>query len=290
MAPSKKNTATEEEVTMTDLFKLIKGQSEQLANITSKITKIETDMQKVEQIESEVKSIKTLVTSLKDENLQLQAALKLKDEQLSEMQQEVNSCSVKLNNLEQHHRGWGARVLNVPTTAEEEADPSAMIHKVYNLVLRPVLEGAVRSGKLQSIPAAEQVLEVAHVLPGKPGQPKPIIMRFFNRNTRNLIFSLKKEFAEREVDRRTGGGSDGGGGGGRGGAAGQATDRRVGRYKYPLYDDLTKANLSKMRAIAQDDRVLAAWTVNGQIRFRLKNSDAVRRVNSILDPLEEILK
>ena len=64
----------------------------------------------------------------------------------------------------------------------------------------------------------------------------------------------------------------------------------MGRYKYPLYDDLTKANLSKMRAIAQDDRVLAAWTVNGQIRFRLKNSDAVRRVNSILDPLEEILK
>jgi len=63
----------------------------------------------------------------------------------------------------------------------------------------------------------------------------------------------------------------------------------VGRYKYPLYDDLTKPNINKMRAIAQDDRVLACWTVNGQIRYRLKNDDKVRKLVSILDPLDEIL-
>ena len=45
-----------------------------------------------------------------------------------------------------------------------------------------------------------------------------------------------------------------------------------------------------MRAIAQDDRVQACWTVNGQIRFKLKDSDTVKRVHSILDPLDKILK
>ena len=64
----------------------------------------------------------------------------------------------------------------------------------------------------------------------------------------------------------------------------------MGRYRYPLYDDLTKANLSKMRAISQDDRVLACWTVNGQIRFKLKSSNVVKKVTSIFDPLDVILK
>jgi len=243
-----------------------------------------------------VSNIKTLVVSLKEENKELRTALKEKDEHLGEMQEEVNSLSERLNNLEQHHRGWGAHVLNIPTTEAEEADPVAMINKVYNLALLPVLEGAARAGKIKSIPTAEQVLEVAHVLPGKPGAPKPIIMRFYNRNTRNIIFACKKNLALREEARGTGpaGGGGGIGSSGRGGSDGQVngdgSGRRVGRYKYPLYDDLSKPNLAKMRAITQDDRVQACWTVNGQIQFKLKDSDTVERVHSILDPLDKILK
>ena len=285
MAPRK--GLTEEEPTIADLFKLMKGPSDQLTSITSKITRMEADLKKMETIESEMQNIKTLVVSLRDENKELKSALKQKDEQLCEMQAAMNSLEIKMNNVEQHHRGWGARVLNIPTTEEEEADPSAMIHKVFDLALKPVLEGAVRLGKLRTVPEPEQVLEVAHVLPGKPGQPKPIIMRFFNRNTRNLIFSLKKDFAVREQDGRPRNGGGGGASGGR--VDGEQSGQRVGRYKYPLYDDLTKPNINKMRAIAQDDRVLACWTVNGQIRYRLKNDDKVRKLVSILDPLDEIL-
>lgn len=252
---------------------------------------METDLKKVEVIESELQNIKTLVVSLRDENKELRSALKQKDEELSDLQRTLNDMEIKHNNLEQHHRGWGARVLNIPTTPEEEADPSAMINKVFNLALLPMLRGAVSLGKLKSIPPPEQILEVAHVLPGKPGLPKPIIMRFFSRNIRNMIFSLKRDFAEREQDRRRGGGGAGGGlEEGDGAAAGeQGKGRRTGKFKYPLYDDLTKANLAKMRAISQDDRVLACWTVNGQIKYRLKSSDQVRRVVSILDPLDKIL-
>ena len=45
-----------------------------------------------------------------------------------------------------------------------------------------------------------------------------------------------------------------------------------------------------MRAISQDDRVLACWSVNGQLRFKLKESNVIKKVQSILDPLDVILR
>jgi hypothetical protein len=289
--PPKKQVC-EEEASLADLCRLLKGQADQLSKQAEQLANISTQVQKVDVIESDIKNIRTLVVSLKEENKELRAMIKQKDSQLDDMQKNINGLETRLNNLEQHHRGWSARVLNIHTTPADEADPPAMIQKVFNLALLPILEGAVRMGKLTSIPSAEQILEVAHVLPGKPGLPKPIIMRFFSRNMRNLIFQLKKDFAEREPDRRAGGGEVSARsrvGAGPEEGSGDGNGRR-GRYRYPLYDDLTKANLAKMRAIAQDERVHACWSVNGQIRFKLKNSEAVKRVTSVLEPLDELLK
>jgi hypothetical protein len=112
-------------------------------------------------------------------------------------------------------------------------------------------------------------------------------MRFYNRNLRNLIFQLKKDFATRETAE---GPASRRGGGGRGAGVEGVGSERAGRFMYPLYDDLTKSNLSKMRAISQDERVQSCWSVGGQIRFKLKDSDSVRKVASILDPLDKILK
>ena len=105
--------------------------------------------------------------------------------------------------------------------------------------------------------------------------PRPIIMRFFNRNIRSLCFQFKRDHATRELAVRAGGGEE---------------ETRKGRFAYPLYDDLTKLTLHKMRAISQDERVSACWTVNGRIHFKLQDSDAVRKVGSIQDPLDVILR
>jgi hypothetical protein len=227
------------------------------------------------------------VEALTEENKQLREAIKLKDKQLDDMQAAVSGLELRLNSLEQHHRGWSARVLNISLTEAEEQNPEAVIEQVYQKALLPILEGAARKGKLRDIPAADQVLEVAHVLPGKAGQPKPIIMRFYNRNLRNLIFLHKRDFAPRDPAEGAARRSSQWGAGGRGGADGGS--ERPGRYTYPLYDDLTKLNLNKMRAIQQDERVQACWSVNGQLRFKLRDSDQVRKVISVFDPLDKIL-
>jgi len=278
MAPSKKATAaaSDDEFSLSDIARLLKSQTEQLASQAEQLAIITNQMTKVEKIETEVKDLRTLIVSLRDENKALNQQVREKDKVIEDMSKSVAGLEEKLNNVEQHHRSWGARVLNVPVSDAEAASPTAMINKVYDLVLRPILQGAVQSGRLDVVPPAGQVLEVAHVLPGKPGQPRPIIMRFFSRNIRSLCFQFKRDFAPRENEPGVGGGSVG--------------SERRGRFSYPLYDDLTKPTLNKMRSIAQDERVHACWTVNGKIHFKLKESDQVRKVVSIQDPLDTILK
>jgi len=282
MPPSKASKAAAasdlDEPSLSDIARLIKAQGDQLAAQGNQLAAISTQMAKVDKIEAEVKDLRTLIVALRDENKVLQSQVKEKDKVIEDMSKSVSNLEEKLNNVEQHHRSWGARVLNVRVSDEEAADPLAMIEKVFDLALRPILEGAVRSGRLSAVPPALQVLEVAHVLPGKPGLPRPIIMRFFNRNIRSLCFQFKKEHAPREPEQRGAGGSS------------QEDPSRRGRFMYPLYDDLTKPTLMKMRAISQDDRVQACWTVNGWIHYRLKDSESVRKVVSIQDPLDVILK
>jgi len=276
MSRVKKTAVAEDDPSLNDIVHLLKAQAEQLKAQAEQLTVINIQLTKVDKIEAEVKDLKTLIVSLRDENKELKGQLKEKDKVIDDMSKSVAGLEEKLNSVEQHHRSWGARVLNVQVSDAEAADPAAMIVKVYNTALRPMLEAAVRAGKLSEVPPASQVLEVAHVLPGKPGHPRPIIMRFFSRNIRSLCFQFKRDFAPREQS-----------GGQR---AGEGQESARGRFAYPLYDDLTKPTLNKMRAIAQDDRVQACWTVNGKIHYKLKDSENVRKVVSIQDPLDTILK
>jgi len=273
------------------LHEMMKTMSKQLSSMNKKLESIET-------IESEVRGLKVLLNDLKQENKELKAEARATERKLQEMNEKNNLLENRLNNLEQHHRGWSARVLNIPLSKDEETNNTKVRDKVYNLLLLPILRGAMEKKLIQSIPTAEQLLEVAHILPG-PAGPKPIIMRFYNRNVRDMCFQLKKHYAPRAE--RGGAGGGGGSAGGRGGAAGGAGGgagaedaggfEGRGRYLYPLYEDLTKVAFQKMRGIAKDSRVKACWSVKGQIKFILNSKpQEVKRVESLLDSLDSILK
>ena len=104
---------------------------------------------------------------------------------------------------------------------------------------------------------------------------KPIIARFFTRNIRSLIFRCKKEFAPKEQ------------------AAGNSAPASAGRHqrpKYSIYDDLTKINFNKMRAISADKRVKACWSAKGQLKFKCHEEDFIRKVPCAFTPLEDLFK
>jgi hypothetical protein len=157
--------------------------------------------------------------------------------------------------------------------------------KVYDLAFLPILQGALESGEITSIPSAEELLEVAHVLPSKPGSMKPVIARFFSRHLRTLCLRRKKEFASRSArspptasaaTRSSSGGATGG-------------SEEGGRYSFPFYEDLTKAAFTKMRALNSDPRVHSCWSINGQLRIKLANSNSVKRVYSVFDSVDKII-
>jgi len=282
---------------------------EMMKSIQSQLTDINTKVSKIDSIESDVRSMKVILTDLKNENKQLKAEVRDCEQKIVELNERNNILETRLHSLEQHHRGWSARVLNIPLKPEDETNNFRVRDIVYHTALLPILEGAVQKKLLPEVPTADQLLEMAHVLPGKAGQPKPVILRFFNRNVRDVIFSMKKHYAPREKQSGTGasGGGGGGGGGGDGGASGggggagssgasggvqtgRSWEER-GKFLYPIYEDLTRATFMKMRAISQDSRVKACWTVKGQIRFTLlRDVNEVKKVSSLLDPLDKILK
>lgn len=199
--------------------------------------------------------------------------------QLEDKDLEVNRLSRQLNDLEQHGRKWCIRVMNLSIPDAESSDPFMVMRHVYDKVLEPLLVGAVEKGILRSPPPLEQVLETAHLLPAKPGTTPSIICRFFSRNIRALMFRLKKDFATKAPVQPSSTRSQ----------SSSTNSSRAGKFLYPFYEDLTRHNFRKMRAIAQHERVESCWSVNGILRFKLKNDSAIRRVKDIYDPVDKII-
>ena len=58
---------------------------------------------------------------------------------------------------------------------------------------------------------------------------------------------------------------------------------------FPFFEDLTKATFQKLTSIKQQTNVISAWTVNGSIRFKIKDNNTIFRVNSLQETFEEII-
>jgi hypothetical protein len=223
-------------LTKKDLEDLVKGYKVDLANINIKLD------------------------ALLSENADLKKLIAARDE-------EIEGLKLHVNDLEQHNRSWSVRILGLPLTPTEEKSSLLVRDKVYSSVIRPILEGAVKEGDLQHVPPkANDVIEMAHPLRAKDGAIKPIIVHFFARETRALVFRHKKAYAPKLTDGPS-----------------------KGRYCYSVFEDLTAITFAKMRALAADDRVAASWTAHGQIRYRLVDDPTIRRVANVLAPLDKIL-
>lgn len=215
-----------------------------------------------------------LLKTAKEENNKLKKGQEEMQKTLDERDSEILDLRERLNNQEQYIRGWSIRVLNMQLPDDIMSDPRMVIQHVYRRLLLPIFQAAVASGQLNSVPEPEAVLETAHVLPAKPNTTPAIICRFYTRNLRALVFRLKKDHAPRLAPEPTGQ---------------RERQRGAGKFQYPFFEDLTRTNFSKLRAISQHESVQACWSINGSLRYRLKDDDTVRRVKSVFASVEEII-
>jgi len=234
----------------------------QLAELTRLVNKYSSRFDKLEGLLKEVK----------EENSELKKSQKKLEETVEQRDAEILNLRERLNDQEQYVRGWSIRVLGMQLPASDSSDPHRVMQHVYNKLLLPIFKAAQATGQLRSIPDVESVLETAHVLPAKPDTIPAIICRFYTRNIRALVFRLRRDHAPREEPEQ----------GGRG-------HQRPGRYLFPFYEDLTRLNFAKLRAISQHEKVQSCWSVSGSLRFKLKDDDTVRRVKSVFATVEDII-
>ena len=275
MAPSKKQT-TEPGADPTSIKASIQTILQDLADIKSRLTKVDTLEEKLNKLQQTLEATSTENAALKEENAKLK--------------KDINDNSILIKTLqasneavERHQRSWSVRIQNVPLTIAEERDMGLTMQKVHKLVFEPILQGAVSCGVVRQVPDFDQLLESAHVLPGKTGSSKPIIARFRTRFWKNLCFRFRKDHATR-INKSPAGQKDGRPG------RGEETNTTTSRYCFPFCDDLTKPAFSKLLEIQADPAVQSCWSINGSLRFKLKNSPSVRKVHSVFDTINDILK
>ena len=197
---------------------------------------------------------------------------------VAEQANELAELRNSLNEREQYARSWSMRILNIPVHKDNESDTRHVMQAVYDHLIQPILEGVRANGDIGNVPDCDALLETAHILPGKGDGPKPVIARFYSRYWRNLVFRNRKDFAPREPSSAT-----------------TATTNtrngqpRTARMRFPFFEDLTKATFTKLSAIKQQEGVLSAWTVNGSIRFKLKDNNFIYRVTKLQESFEDII-
>jgi hypothetical protein len=217
--------------------------------------------QKLNTLMEEFRSIAETLKKTKKENESLKETVLQQADEIAELRNAIND-------RELHARSWSLRVNNIPIREGQETNNKVVMNAVYQELVAPILAGAVEAGEITSVPPCENLIEVAHILPGK-GAKKPIIVRFFSRYWRSLLFRFRKTHAPRE--------------------AAPAADR-AGRMRFPFYEDLTRATFKQLKTIQADDSVTAAWTVSGNIRFKVENDDTVYRVNNIYDTVADLVE
>jgi hypothetical protein len=231
--------------------------------IMAQLAAMNRRLDKVDLLSEQLGNIEESMRQLSAENADIKTSL-------ASSQATIHSIQGNHIRMDQYNRSWSVRIMDLPLSPADEENPFRLAETVYVKVFLPILQGALSKDLIPRIPNYEQLLERAHVLPAsKPGATKPIICRFLNTDYRAVCFRLKKEFATR--------------------APGESSDKRP-RYAHPFYEDLSAATFKKMKEIQADPRVESCWSINGQLRFRLTSSDAVKRVNHILDPLDSIIK
>jgi hypothetical protein len=214
----------------------------------------------LDSITKKLSNMESMLTAMQAENKALKETIKQQDNAIVELKERVNS-------LEQHGRSFSVRVNNLPLEGIDERDPPAVIKRVYDSVFLPILQGAAAKQAISSVPTCYEMIEMAHPLPGRNDKPKPIIVRFFNRNLKAVLFKHRKEFAAKEEQ------------------SGQRP-----KYRFPFHDDLTRDTFNKLKLLQNDPRVHSCWSVGGSLRYRLVDCNIVRRVSSIYKSNDDILK
>jgi len=241
-----------------------KEMEELFLSLSNKMDAMQAQLTKLDSLPALETAVHQLVKEnsvLREEVATISAELKKKDETIKQLSDQLNRC-------DQDSRCKSLRIVGLPLNANSTSDE--VIEAVYTNVLQPVIQAAVSKGEIRdsAIPDKLLLLDSAYVIPSKKGTSPSAIVKISSQFVRNLVFRHKKEALPKDHHPET----------------------RKERCKYAIFEDLTPGNHALLRTFADDRRVKSAWSYNGQIKFKLLNSETVYRAKSLSDTVDTVVK
>jgi len=220
------------------------------AALSAKLDHMDEKLNRITILESEILQLREDLSTVIADNAR-------KDAIITKQEERINAC-------EQALRSNSIRIIGLPVTATTTTEE--MTNMVYTSILCPILQLAKSNGEIENFPTARFAIDSIFSIPAKKGSTCPVIVRLSSLYLRNTIFRNKKEALPTKPDPQT------------------HTIRPV----YQIYEDLTPSNYLRLRAFADHSAVKAAWTYNGQVRFRLKEGEEIYRVKNPSDTVESL--
>jgi hypothetical protein len=231
-----------------ELMALVRGQSKALEETKAMLAE---SLGRVAKLEDQVSTLQHQVVSRDNE------ILLLKD---------------SVNHLNQQARASSIRLLGFPVTEEEKMSTDGgklLSTRVYDKILKPVLNIAKAKGDLSSIPTVTNTVSCIYRA-GKLNSPKPppIVISFTNSQTRLAILRNKKNNVPPPSDE----------------------EKRSGIKSYILAEDLTSPTFRMMKLLQADERVCKVWSAEGRLKFTLRSdTNTIHRVKSVFLPVDKII-
>jgi hypothetical protein len=190
----------------------------------------------------------------------------------------IKQLKNSLNDREQYTRNYSVRIFNhaLPTETNE-TDVNQVLKNVYETLLVPILTLAVGDGTITSIPSQETLLEYGHILgKGKNGVPPAIIIKFYSRFYRSVLFRYKRAYLNPYTSRRAMGPQ-----GSPASPSDQSTPPPTTASPTYINEDLTTATYIKLKEMIKDRDIKKVWTMNGKIRYLTHEENDVKLLKNI---------
>ena len=169
-------------------------------------------------VKERTKKFREELDMLREENDHLKIKISDIQKYRDTVQKTANMALEKANQNEQYSRKNNLKIMDIQEEAGE--DESTLLTKVSDLLT------------YQDVTLAPQEVIAIHRIPGKPGSPKPVLMKVTNTSTKTKI--MKKRRAMKSAGHR-------------------------------LVDDVTKLNSVLIHRLSEHSSIEQAWYYNGAV-------------------------
>jgi len=235
--------------------------------------KMDTILATISNTDQRISKLEEMLACTKEENVEFRSAT---SNHLGVHDREILSLKLATNYNDQQQRINNIRILGFPVLNEESSaagDGGVRLRDlVYNRILKPVLEAAVRDRFILAPVAAQEcihkIFRAGRINQGASAPPPPIIVVLSSPLIRLAIFRYKSKALP----------------------APNTVEKEAGAKRFYLVEDLTRPTHVMFKALQASESVAKVWTTDGQIRFMKNGDDTIKRVSNVFESLEKILE